>query len=1181
MIELDLSNCGLNAKYSADLGAALAFNTTLTRLSVRNNPLGSAGVQDIVNGLRKQIDTIARTLVPSPRIEQVDVPITGDQGAEAKRPVSVGRTGSLHHVKRRSTAELQADRDAVLKQRKALGFVSPMRSLNLSNTDLTDAVSQSRGLSIGLQQSVLQRAGMRAVAGYIMSPHCGLERLNLSKNPLNEYCMKPLLPALGQNTSLLSVSFKQCGLQASVACSVAAIALRRVEPGKPDAVEFVDNVGPMGVPSPHALFAVAGVAPGSDGRGGLGPTTPSASRPPTAASHASWQQALQAWSRPGTGAQRPGTAASALTFLTDRTMGTYSTWNPHNPMRLHDGIQPTNLLKLSLRGCSIGDEGAARIGQLLMARSNLQELILTQNGISADGFRQLARGIRVGSLVSLDVSQNPLGVEGAHVMASALASASIRLQQLHAGHCCLTQDGTDPRGMLKVAESLGQNRTLRVLTLPGNCLTSQKMSFLRTREAVVRALGDALARNVTLEVLDVSDNWVGVSGQEALAAGLQRAPRATRHAGVMAEVLAEWIQCMFTRRNGTVQELIEAEESAAMAEGRGLTDTFGNPFALVQSLGQESQEPPSVVLDRQSDRLAALKEKLGAGSGEGDGQRMAEFAAALEAAGTQRVAHDEVGKPMAVSAWESQYEVAGDGYVPVLSPGHDEPTEAASRGRVRQGLLSPDFPPYRPPSQMRDGREAVSADWHMSPALPRQLERDRGWRRIATSAPGVGRLNSGQAAQLRMELASEGKLASAGARVISGPTSRGHIVRPGSLGTPSRGFQVAALRAPRSALQTQQSIHTGASLASVTSADLSIGELSSLLGGIGQGRARLHANVSATMQGLRQRAGHAERSAVNTRYYDEYKYGGTFEDAGTATAPPSRLSQREVARRSGVTTAAPSAAATSVFDSGFGAPPLSLADALRIATAGGAFESTPPPSRQRSSPLRHHSTRSLPTSPTVPRLNMAVLRMSSPMRTDGAGLPADVSGSKAGTSPPTSSRSEWSAGGLPSPTGLPAITAGEDVPEQLATGASEDGEAASRQGLTTANVAAHNAGGIDTPRFLPPPGAEDQTQGGQALQGGPPSTAPEQHNRKPSRMHSAPGGPTQGSVRGLESAVAGHRRSLHSALQLPVPGGSKSLVRQEWDARPALHPPSSLLWVKPRLIRAVLDMLGQDRVVQY
>jgi len=42
-----------------------------------------------------------------------------------------------------------------------------------------------------------------------------------------------------------------------------------------------------------------------------------------------------------------------------------------------------------------------------------------------------------------------------------------------------------------------------------------------------------------------------------------------------------------------------------------------------------------------------------------------------------------------------------------------------------------------------------------------------------------------------------------------------------------------------------------------------------------------------------------------------------------------------------------------------------------------------------------------------------------------------------------------------------------------------------------------------------------------------------------------------------------------------------SLVRAEWDSRPPLHPPSSFKWVKPRVVKQVLDYLGVERSVRF
>lgn len=75
---------------------------------------------------------------------------------------------------------------------------------------------------------------------------------------------------------------------------------------------------------------------------------------------------------------------------------------------------------LALRGCFLGDTGAASLGALVAHMSRLRSLVLADNGITRSGTGALVHDwSRVGrspdTLVTLDLSFNPIGIEGARL----------------------------------------------------------------------------------------------------------------------------------------------------------------------------------------------------------------------------------------------------------------------------------------------------------------------------------------------------------------------------------------------------------------------------------------------------------------------------------------------------------------------------------------------------------------------------------------------------------------------------------------------------------------------------------------------------------------------------------------------------------------------------------------------
>lgn len=100
---LSLQRCRIDEKKATVLGAALTKNTTLHSLDLEGNPLGPEGVNTIMRSLRKQLQTIARELIPSPRPDS-DAEEEEIEGADSY-------LGEEETVKIRSTEPTYSGRD--------------------------------------------------------------------------------------------------------------------------------------------------------------------------------------------------------------------------------------------------------------------------------------------------------------------------------------------------------------------------------------------------------------------------------------------------------------------------------------------------------------------------------------------------------------------------------------------------------------------------------------------------------------------------------------------------------------------------------------------------------------------------------------------------------------------------------------------------------------------------------------------------------------------------------------------------------------------------------------------------------------------------------------------------------------------------------------------------------------
>ena len=275
----------------------------------------------------------------------------------------------------------------------------------------------------------------------------------------------------------------------------------------------------------------------------------------------------------------------------------------------------------------VDDAGAALLHlDELSSAPRLCSLKVRSNDITPLGLRSLFRGVRIStSLRALDVSNNPLGAAGAHVLAEALGGGSgasvCPLSSLRADSCQLTDGGSDLRGVIALFDALGSNRVLESLSLRANRLVAQGFAFLApsVMYPVPDAIGRAIERNVTLRELDVSENNFGPQGLRIVSNGLARAPHVTRHAALIADTLTQWLDIMLSTLHSRApagagasrlsRALRASRNAGAVVGGHAVATSLAGTTASVESEG--SLLSPSLALSMGS--LAPLGDLAGIG----------------------------------------------------------------------------------------------------------------------------------------------------------------------------------------------------------------------------------------------------------------------------------------------------------------------------------------------------------------------------------------------------------------------------------------------------------------------------------------------------------------------------------------------------------------------------------------
>lgn len=365
---------------------------------------------------------------------------------------------------------------------------------------------------------------------------------------------------MGKSTTLQCVDFIGCKLNADVVIRLMEIATRNLPSGFPGGAFYADNY-----PNDHRPYLRMKAFQGKmeDIQDKIGRT----GRPGTSETEDISRTFTALEKRRGTsqsvrtreGGYSVTTAQSLRPDSASSIQSVNTTVAGGKKKHKHDGRSPVNMIELNLQDAIMGDKAAHRLHDFLCHASNLRHLGLSNVGISATGLRSLMRAMRTGTLHSLDISKNSLGVDGAFIVAATLRGSWIALRKLNLSRCHLTDDGLNPAGALELAKALRENMSLHELDLSYNCLIPQRLSFIQHQNDIIHELAYSVECNVSLLTLDLRGNWIGPAGQKALTKALMRSPTAYRFSSEVLPALTQWINSMFERRNGTFGQLIEAE----------------------------------------------------------------------------------------------------------------------------------------------------------------------------------------------------------------------------------------------------------------------------------------------------------------------------------------------------------------------------------------------------------------------------------------------------------------------------------------------------------------------------------------------------------------------------------------------------------------------------------------------
>lgn len=198
------------------------------------------------------------------------------------------------------------------------------------------------------------------------------------------------------------------------------------------------------------------------------------------------------------------------------------------------------LVALDVSGTAIGGEGFEAVTTGLASNRSLLQIGLSRNGVRGKALLPLCKLLPLSCLSEIRVAGNPLSLEGAEVLSNVLStpdSSSLRLLDI-------SETRLGFSGSERVFDALSRNMKLHTLlmsrnpigdapnpTLAGLLYDNSQLRHLDLSECGLRinglkAIGEGLGRNHSLEALVLAGNVFGTSDQQesftALAAGLEK-----------------------------------------------------------------------------------------------------------------------------------------------------------------------------------------------------------------------------------------------------------------------------------------------------------------------------------------------------------------------------------------------------------------------------------------------------------------------------------------------------------------------------------------------------------------------------------------------------------------------------------------------------------------------------------
>ncbi|KAJ8600034.1 hypothetical protein CTAYLR_001897 [Chrysophaeum taylorii] len=229
------------------------------------------------------------------------------------------------------------------------------------------------------------------------------------------------------------------------------------------------------------------------------------------ASGAAWALRTLDLSRNGLGAD--GGAALGAMLATRRD----DAWRAAHPLARAGACRPAPVERLVLSGCSLGDDGAARVAAGLAGHDAIRVLNLDDNGIVDLGAAALATALsRNATLSLLSLAANRLVPRAARALAEPLRlSGSLRSLDLTANPTL------GPEGAAALGDALARDEKNKAPSSSLSHLSLAKCGVGRDR-AGISALARGVERNVALESLDLSENDLDEWAASELATVLAR-----------------------------------------------------------------------------------------------------------------------------------------------------------------------------------------------------------------------------------------------------------------------------------------------------------------------------------------------------------------------------------------------------------------------------------------------------------------------------------------------------------------------------------------------------------------------------------------------------------------------------------------------------------------------------------